>query len=483
MIGRMFPPQGYGVEDEPYTYCIFIDDDGYVKAKNGRTGRIDFSSTDATVVIQNALNAAGIGSRIFIKSGTYLVNSPIEIPYDNMEIYGTGKYGTLLKASSSFPTGKAVLCTKGFVEDASRDTAPVVNGLHIHNLGIDGNGIAGYGFNMKSYDSWVDHLYITRATIFCLYRFGGTDTELDHLYIAGGGTKPSAGIRLWAPDNTVRNSIIQSCATGLSLAADQQIIIGNHFWGNDRDIEYAGARALKIIGNHMGASKSGESTISAIYSGRPGLADTVIIGNVIECPPRGYGIATAAWDAEGVFPPVIAGNVFVAGTGSDAAKAGIWVGRIGTGKAIANIFGNTFYGDYTLDKIYHEIVNPFSPPGSGTRIVLNDGYVNCFMNWGFDTAGKSDPVKVVTSDYSASWTDHVILVDASGGPVTVTLPNPLVIKKDLIIKKIDSSANAVTVAPYGSETIDGASLVILTDQNSFIHVISNGMNWYVIGKG
>jgi hypothetical protein len=57
MIGRMFPPQGYGVEDEPYAYYIFIDDDGYIKAKNGRTGRIDFSGSDASTVIQNALNA------------------------------------------------------------------------------------------------------------------------------------------------------------------------------------------------------------------------------------------------------------------------------------------------------------------------------------------------------------------------------------------------------------------------------------------
>lgn len=57
MTGRMFQPQGYGVENEPYTYYIFIDDDGYVKAKNGRTGRIEFSGTDASTVIQNVHNA------------------------------------------------------------------------------------------------------------------------------------------------------------------------------------------------------------------------------------------------------------------------------------------------------------------------------------------------------------------------------------------------------------------------------------------
>jgi hypothetical protein len=57
MIGRMFPPQGYGVEDEPYTYYIFIDDDGYIKAKNGKTGRIDFSGTDLATVLQNVIDS------------------------------------------------------------------------------------------------------------------------------------------------------------------------------------------------------------------------------------------------------------------------------------------------------------------------------------------------------------------------------------------------------------------------------------------
>ena len=56
-----------------------------------------------------------------------------------------------------------------------------------------------------------------------------------------------------------------------------------------------------------------------------------------------------------------------------------------------------------------------------------------------------------TSDYTITKTDHVILVDASSGNKTITLPKLSDIPNDKIyhIKKIDSSGNTVTVAQGG----------------------------------
>jgi len=65
---------------------------------------------------------------------------------------------------------------------------------------------------------------------------------------------------------------------------------------------------------------------------------------------------------------------------------------------------------------------------------------------GFDT------VTLVTTDHTAD-PSSIILVDASGGPVTVTLPDPTE-AESVTVKKTDSSTNGVTVATPGSETID-----------------------------
>lgn len=62
------------------SYIIYKDGD-IVKAKNGKTGAIEFSSTDATSVIQQAINAlASIGGgEIFVRDGVYSISNTIYV--------------------------------------------------------------------------------------------------------------------------------------------------------------------------------------------------------------------------------------------------------------------------------------------------------------------------------------------------------------------------------------------------------------------
>jgi len=89
-----------------------------------------------------------------------------------------------------------------------------------------------------------------------------------------------------------------------------------------------------------------------------------------------------------------------------------------------------------------------------------------------------DTVATVTADHTAV-TQSLVLADASGGPVTVTLPGPTSATV-VTVKKIDSSANAVTIATPGSETIDGDSNRTLTAQWVAREVASDGTNYYLI---
>ncbi len=87
-----------------------------------------------------------------------------------------------------------------------------------------------------------------------------------------------------------------------------------------------------------------------------------------------------------------------------------------------------------------------------------------------------------TSAYTAS-TEQVIFVDATSAAVTITLP-AVASSKDrfYFIKKIDSSANAVTIDGAGSETIDGQTTIDITTQNGTLLVISIGTVWYCIAS-
>lgn len=78
--------------------------------------------------------------------------------------------------------------------------------------------------------------------------------------------------------------------------------------------------------------------------------------------------------------------------------------------------------------------------------------------------------------------DTVKGINAAAGNTTVNLPAvSTVTKKTYWIKKIDSSANTVTIDPDGSETIDGASTLVLSSQWDYAVIISTGTTWWRIG--
>jgi hypothetical protein len=89
-------------------------------------------------------------------------------------------------------------------------------------------------------------------------------------------------------------------------------------------------------------------------------------------------------------------------------------------------------------------------------------------------------VQSKTGAYPALATDDLVLVDATGGTVVLTLPSAIGQHKRLTIKKIDSSANAVTLTPVLSQTIDGAGTLALTTQWQIAAIASDNANWFIL---
>lgn len=97
-------------------------------------------------------------------------------------------------------------------------------------------------------------------------------------------------------------------------------------------------------------------------------------------------------------------------------------------------------------------------------------------------------VEVAVNRVSANYTmdgpanDRVILADAGAGAVTVTLIAAAGNEGRVVtIKKVDASANAVTIDGSGTETIDGAATQVLSAQYEDITVVCDGTAWFIIG--
>jgi hypothetical protein len=86
-----------------------------------------------------------------------------------------------------------------------------------------------------------------------------------------------------------------------------------------------------------------------------------------------------------------------------------------------------------------------------------------------------------TANYTAATSDTVILTDAASGNVTITLPTASSASGyRFFIKRIDNSANSVSVQRSGSDTIDGGTSQTINLQYASMTVVSNGSNWYII---
>jgi len=93
------------------------------------------------------------------------------------------------------------------------------------------------------------------------------------------------------------------------------------------------------------------------------------------------------------------------------------------------------------------------------------------------------PTASITSAYTATAGDYTMLCDASTGAFTVTLPlaKPNT-NKVYVIKKTDSSANAITIDGNGSETVENSLTASLSSQYDTKTIQSDGTEWWILSE-
>lgn len=89
-----------------------------------------------------------------------------------------------------------------------------------------------------------------------------------------------------------------------------------------------------------------------------------------------------------------------------------------------------------------------------------------------------------TANYTAVTADRFIAVDATSGAVTILLTAvaSLPVGFRLSVKKVDSGGNTVTIDGAGSETIDGATTLVLATQYSTAVIVNTGTAWLIESK-
>lgn len=100
---------------------------------------------------------------------------------------------------------------------------------------------------------------------------------------------------------------------------------------------------------------------------------------------------------------------------------------------------------------------------------------------GSNAFGNPVSVSTKTGNYQLLLTDFVILGDCTSNNITVTLPLASSgIGRIYFIKKVDASANTLTLKGTGSEQIDSTNTIVMPSQWMIVTVVSSGTAWYVL---
>ena len=203
--------------EAPIGYIIFKDGN-LVRAKNGRTGEIEFSDTDAATVIQNAIDSLDEGGTVFIRSGFYKLYDSITLkPFVVLEGEGAdlqGQRGTFLrgyelqdhfiKTESKITVGIKNIAvsadTKTSASDVDAINVTLEDRSYIGHVVINGAAHRGLKVNTGSGVFLVEFIRMSNciksgavfewcsdAVIRYIDGTGGKDEESIGLHIYGGG--------------------------------------------------------------------------------------------------------------------------------------------------------------------------------------------------------------------------------------------------------------------------------------------------------
>jgi len=168
-------PQSY---TETASYVIFKVGSTYY-AKNGSTGEIEFSGTNASYIVNQALS---LGKHILIKSGQYNIAPPIQY------ISSASSHESIVIEGEGFNT------ELGWSGGASTDSLISVNGTWVHliikNIRIyGGDDACDYGITAEVRSVYLQNVMVSAFKVWAILLQDTYDVHIEHCYgiNSGGG--------------------------------------------------------------------------------------------------------------------------------------------------------------------------------------------------------------------------------------------------------------------------------------------------------
>ena len=227
-----------------------------------------------------------------------------------------------------------------------------------------------------------------------------------------------------------------------------------------------------VIGLTNGAIANGAAGyVTTIGLLNPANTGSFSVGDVLYLSPYSAGQIMNTIPPTGY--PVRLGIVAYANTPNGA----IYITKTNVYALASNIVGtvaiaNGGTGQTTANAAFNALA-PSQTSNSG-KYLTSDGT---------NTAWAFPSLSTKTSAYTLTSTDSTILGNATSAAFTLTLPTAVgTTGKTYVIKKTDSSTNAVTIGTTSSQTIDGNTTYAISNQWGGVTLQSDGSNWLIIGN-
>lgn len=448
--------------------------------------------------------AIGVGEHSILKAN---LNKPLYIPAGNcylgsntwtikdavgINIYGVGM------GSSTITSNSAVFRTDGlWTSNIEKITWKCNNPIATGCFDIDGN-VPGHAYATRSVQGNVykqNQIVAANSTYgFISNRQGGSSAQGESLYEENRFENCLTCLYINGFNNLANKVIrgdFQNFLTGISLVAGS-INVDTTSFESTRLYDQVTSGGFDIHTGEAGVTDSivitGVRTESAQFFKGSSTQPAVLIGN------RQYYGAVTNWSPNSSYTLHAILTKNVVSSGSTLIGRLFYVSVAGTSGGVEPVWpatGTIVDGTITWTEITPKIIDTTSISGFSAPGTIS-GFGNIFSG-PVSIGGWSDPQTVgINASFTAaigniSVQTTTFLVNSTTSSRVVTLP-PAAINTIFIFKKIDSSANTVTITPSGT-TIDnsGSSIVIPGGSLGYVTLQYSGENnigasWWILNK-
>lgn len=482
-------------------------------------GAVGDGITDDTQAIQNAINYVGglNGGRVLCPAGTYNISSTLSIGFPNVVLVGDGLdrshdvvgQNTLAATKLNWVgAGGGTLIDIYSPEGAS---AQKLVGCGVTTMELIANG-AGYGIKIRSQNfGKYEFLHFNEFSTACIYMTTVTTlgeardpqnnvfrtissrnilTNGAVVFLDGdAGASPTANVSMnyFEQVNTVfkdgdafvlKNSdhnVFMSCRANRSSGTGNAIV----FHGSNNSSSGT-ARHNIFIGFSSGGSGPivGKGTTSYTYASTDNSVLLVDKGNAT--PDATIETGSSVWystdthiDYSKAFLFGAFGNTAANAASARSNMSGETVRIVSSSSNQIRIAAATGTDEWGINMDFST---------GNLRLNRVSGTGKLVMGAAVDTTSTYTLVSKLTSSTTLNNTNSVVLVDATSGNVTVTLPlaNAFGTNRTTVlqIRRIDASANTVTIQRQSTDTLNGGTSETLAANAGKTYVCDSVSAWF-----